>query len=154
MRNILEQNTVYNGLRDLLQNPEDIFADTLQTISDYRYYLEQEQYQELMEIVHEKLPTIFRNILECQSREDILRAVWMLETYFGVSYEESLVAVETDVKHSKMFSCVDYPAQWLASYCLVKAGYDFFYGRKEIMAALYPKASECIEATFSQMWQD
>jgi len=151
MRDISEQNVAYNGLRELLQSAEDIFADTLQTIADYAHFLEKEQYEELVATIHEKLPDIFRNILDCQDRESVLSALWLLENHFGVSYEELLAAVEEDVKYSKMFNCVDYPTQWVASYYLVKAGYDFFYDRREILAAIYPKAKERIAATFPQM---
>lgn len=151
MRDISEQNAAYNGLRELLQSAEDIFAATLQTIADYAHFLEKEQYEELVTMVHEKLPDIFRNILDCQDRESILSALWLLENRFEVSYEEIFAAVEEDVKHSKMFNCVDYPTQWVSSYYLVKAGYDFFYDRRELLMVLYPKASERIAATFPSM---
>lgn len=142
------KNAVYEGLREILQEPDSIFVDTLQWVADHAYYLEKEQYAELVATVHEKLPEIFRNLLECHDRESLLYAFWLLENVFDISYDEMLDAVEMDVKESKIFDCNEYPSNWVSSYFLVKAGYDYFADRRDVLMTFFPEANERIAQTF------
>lgn len=151
MKEFFEQNAVDKNsvaeLFDAIQHG-DVCSETLQMLADYSYTLEEERYQELVALVHEKLLLIFRNILNFQEREGILSALWLLENRFGVSYKELLMAVEEDVKSSTLFQSDVYPSLWLEPYYLVKAGYDYFYERQEVLQSFYPDALEEIAVTF------
>ena len=148
MRNVAEQIMIYNEMREFLQTTDKIFSDALQMIADYGYLMDSEKYDEIVALIHEKLGGILHNILECQEPSKVLSAVWMLENYFGVSYEEMFAAIVEDVKHFEVFRSADYPAKWLGAYYLVKAGYDYFYPHKEMLLNFYPKAEKQIVETF------
>ena len=151
MRNFSEQNavdkTIVDELFDALLHG-GCFTETLQMLADYSYVLEENVYQAMVDLVHTKLFFIVQNVLNFEENEGVLSALWLLENQFGVSYEELLMAVEDDVKSSTLFQSGPYPALWLEPYYLVKAGYDYFYERQDMLLNFYPDAMEEIVATF------
>lgn len=148
MRNVAEQNLIYNEMREFLQKPDKVFAEALQTIADYGHIMDSEKYDEVVALIHENLCGILHNILECEEPAKVLNAIWLLEHCFDVSSEEFEETIVKDVKHFEVFHGADYPAKWLGNYYLVKAGYDYFYLRKEMLLNFYPKAEKQINETF------
>ena len=148
MRDVAKQNLIYNEMREFLQKPDQVFSEALQTIVDYGYVLDAEKYEEVVALVRANVSGILHNILECEDMPKVLSAVWLLENYFDMSYEELYGSIVDDVKHFEVFRSSYYPAKWLGNYYLVKAGYDYFYSHKEMLLNFYPKAETEITETF------
>jgi len=151
MREFSEQNVVDKAVVDELFDAllhGGCFTETLQMLADYSEVLEEGVYQEMVDLVHAKLSFIVQNVLNFEENEGILSALWLLENRFGVSYEEIQAAIEDDVRSSTLFQCGAYPSLWLEPYYLVKAGYDYFFTRQEMLQSFYPDAQEEIIGTF------
>ncbi|MBP3284271.1 MAG: hypothetical protein J6M02_02090 [Clostridia bacterium] len=141
---------VFELFKALLSNG-NVTSDLLQTIDDYSYELSPEQNKELVDLIHENVGPIVENVLFFETNKCILSALWLLENRFGMSYVELREAIRSDVARISLLQCDEYPELKLYSYYLVKAGYDYFYEKREELMVTFPAAARTIAKTFPYM---